>query len=226
MRTKALLCAAGVIAAGVATSMAQVNSLNVVGYTTTIPGNGNYVCICNPVTNTSLPNTLGNLIGSNMPPNSQVLKWNYALTKFDIFKRVGATSWLPASGATTSMNPGEGVFVTSPTSFTNVFVGDVMQAKTPYTDGGPITNSFRSGFELKANMVPDSGTVSSLGLIVPVASPQNQILKWNVALQKYDIYKKISASSWLPSEPVLNVGEGFFTSLTAPLSWVRNYTVQ
>ena len=72
MRTKALLCAAAIVAAGAATSMAAVNSLNTVGYVTAVPGSGNYIAICNPVTNTSMANTLGNLIQSNTPVNAQV----------------------------------------------------------------------------------------------------------------------------------------------------------
>jgi len=222
MRTKALICAA-TLAAGAFTSMAQSNvySLNVVGYVNTVfPKGGKYIAIANPLTNTAVANNLGNLIGTNLPPNGQVLKWNYALTKFDIFKRVGS-GWLPTAGATTSLNPGEGAFVQSPptstSDITNTFVGDVLQ--------GSLTNSLLVNFSLVGNMVPDSGTVSSLGLVIPgTGSPQNQILKWNVASQSYSIFKKVS-STWIPSEPSIGVGEGFFTSLNAPLNWVRNYTV-
>jgi len=222
MRTKALLCAAGIIAAGVATSMAAVNSLNTVGYVTAVPGSGNYIAICNPVTNTSLANNLGNLIQSNTPVNAQVLKWNYALTKFDIYKRVSfGNGWTPTTGAAATLNPGEGIFLTSPTATNIVFVGDVLDAGYY----GMQTNSLRSGFELVGSKQPLQDSLPNLGLNPPVATPQNQILKWNVGLQKYDIYKRVSFG-WTPSVPTNNVGDGFFTSLSAPLVWVENFTVQ
>src|SRR5690349_19778228 len=89
MRITALLSAAGILAAGTATSIAQtVYSVNTVGVVSTIPSNGNYVCICNPLTNTSVANTLGNLIGTNLPVGGKVLKWNYAAVHFDIYTRV------------------------------------------------------------------------------------------------------------------------------------------
>jgi len=222
MRTKALICAA-TLAAGALTSMAQSNvySLNVVGYVNAAAAANQYVMISNPLTNTAVANTLGNLIGTNLPVGGTVLKWNYAAAHYDIYTRVVfGNGWSPAGGATASLNPGEGIFLKSPSSITNTFVGDVLQ--------GSLTNSLRTGYELKANLVPDSGTVTALGLLIPnsaTATP-NQILKWNTAAQHYDIFTKVVfGAGWSPSVPTINVGEGFFTSLTAPYNWVRNYTV-
>jgi len=221
MRTKALICAA-TLAAGALTSMAQSNvySLNVVGYVNAAAAANQYVAIANPLTNTAVANNLGNLIGTNLPVNGKVLKWNYAAVHFDIFTRVSfGNGWSPSGGSTVSLNPGEGIFLQSPSAITNTFVGDVLQ--------GNLTNHLRSGFELTANLVPDSGTVTALGLLIPFnASPVNTILKWNTAGQHYDIFTRVSfGSGWSPSVPVINVGEGFFTSLTAPYDWIRNYTV-
>jgi hypothetical protein len=154
------------------------------------------------------------------------LKWNYAGVKFDIFQRVVfAPGWSPAAGATATLNVGEGVFMKSPTAITNTFVGDVLQANL-YAPG-PLTNHLRSGFELTGNLVPDSGDVNAIGLAIPFsASPGNQLLKWNVAGQKYDIFSRVNfGTGWQPSVPTIGVGEGFFTKLAAPLDWVRNYTV-
>src|SRR5438128_2316297 len=125
MRTKALLCAAGIIAAGVATSMAAVNSLNTVGYVTQVPGANQFIAICNPLTNTAVANTLDNLIKSNTPVNAQVLKWNYAAVHFDAYQRVAfGNGWSPTTGAAATLNPGEGVFLKSPTATNITFVGD------------------------------------------------------------------------------------------------------
>src|SRR2546428_487012 len=116
MRTKALLCAAGILAAGVATSMAAVNSLNTVGYVTAVPGAGNYIAICNPVTNTSMANTLGNLVQTNLPVNSKVLKWNYAAVHFDIYTRVDfGNGWSPS---VPTNNVGEGFFTSLAAPYT------------------------------------------------------------------------------------------------------------
>src|SRR6266404_4906595 len=133
MRTKALLCAAAIIAAGAATSMAQVNSLNVVGYQTVVPTANQFILIENPVTNTSVANTLLNLIGTNAPSASQVYKWNYAASKFDIFTRTPfAPFWSAPSGSginitNVTLNVGEGFFIKSPSQWTNIWVGEVLQ---------------------------------------------------------------------------------------------------
>ena len=226
MRTKALLCAAATLAVCAATSMAQnVYSLNTVGYVTALPGNNNFIAICNPVTNTSLANTLGNLVQSNLAVNAKVLKWNYGLVKFDIYTRVAfGNGWSPTTGAAASLNPGEGVFIQNPTATNITFVGDVLDAKYY----GIQTNSLRSGFELTASKQPLTDSITNLGLNIPLsASPQNKILKWNVGLQKYDIFTRVGfGSGWSPSVPTNNVGEGFFTQLAAPYSWVQNFTVQ
>ena len=65
MRTKALLLGAAVGAIGLATSMAQVYSVNIVGYVnTTIPTG--FSIICNPLNATG-----GNTIGNVMPRSSR-----------------------------------------------------------------------------------------------------------------------------------------------------------
>jgi hypothetical protein len=209
--------------------MAQGNvySLNTVGYVNVVPAGNQFVCIANPVTNTTVANTLGNLIGTNLPVNGQVLKWNYAAVKFDIFQRVVfGNGWSPTNGVAATLNVGEGVFMKSPSAITNTFVGDVLQANL-YAPG-PLTNHLRSGLELIGNLVPDSGDVNAIGLAIPFsASPANQILKWNVGTQTYNIFTRVSfgPNFWQPSIPTIGVGEGFFTKLAAPLDWVRNYTV-
>ena len=103
--------------------------------------------------------------------------------------------------------PGEGIFVTSPSATNILFVGDVLDAR----NYGMQTNSLRSGFELVGSKQPLQDSLPNLGLNPPVATPQNQILKWNVGLQKYDIYKRVLLPiGWSPSIPTNNVGDGFF----------------
>ena len=233
MRTKALICAATLIAAGVATSMAQnVYSLNVVGYVQkVVPTAGKLIAVANPLTTTN--NTIGGLFPTaTYPLNYAIFKWNYAGAKFDIYTRVGfGNGWNPSTSPTVTLNPGEGFFLKSPstaaTPFTNTFVGEVLQSYSANTPAS-ISNYLASALWLTGNMVPDSNTVSQLNLIIPFSSTfQNQVLKWNLAGQKYDIFTRVGfGSGWNPSEPAVDAGEGFFTKLQTAQSWLRNFTVQ
>src|SRR6266446_1325324 len=76
MRTKTLLAAAAMLAAGLASSMAQSNvySLNVVGYVNKVmPSGGKYIMISNPLNTTS--NTINSLL-SGAAVGSQFLKFS------------------------------------------------------------------------------------------------------------------------------------------------------
>ena len=115
-------------------------------------------------------------------------------------------------------------FLKSPTATNITFVGDVLSADLY----GKQTNSLRSGFELVGSKQPLTDSMPNLGLNPPPGTtPQNQILKWNVAGQHYDAYARVPfGSGWSPSVPTNNVGDGFFTKLAASFDWVENYTVQ
>jgi len=202
-----------------------VYSANTVGSVPVVVGANSWVAICNPLTNTSTPNTIGNLIGTtNLPVTSRILKWNYASVRFDFYVRVlFGNGWSPSTAPAATITLGEGFFVKSPVQITNKFIGDVLDAR----DYGIQTNNLRSGFEFVGSKQPLAGTVYSLGLNLPLTfSPQNQLLKWNVVTQRYDIYTRVDLGMWRPSVPTINVGEGFFTKLGFPYTWVQNFTVQ
>jgi hypothetical protein len=143
-----------------------------------------------------------------------VLKYNPTIADYDIFNK-SPSGWT-GGGATVSLNPGEGILVLiAGADLTNTFVGEVLQ--------GSLTNSFSAGYQQKGNLVPDSGTVTSLGLAPPTGT---QLLKWDTTLQDWGIFNK-SPSSWSPSVPSLDVGEGFIVLLNSgTYDWVRNFTVQ
>jgi hypothetical protein len=223
MRTK-LVAAAAILAAGVASSMAQSNvySLNVVGYVNkTLTGGGRYTAVANPLNTTN--NTFAGLLGdatSGIPSGSQVLKWNPALVDFDTFNKIGfGNGWSPAAGATTSLNPGEGVLVLiTGANVTNTFVGEVLQ--------GSLTNSIPAGFDMAANMVPDSGAVNTIGLGLPHPS---QLLKWDSnagAIGDWVTFNTTPfGSGWSPSVPTIDVAEAVLINAGAATNWVRNFTV-
>jgi hypothetical protein len=164
------------------------------------------------------------LVGTNLPVGGKILKWNNAATRFDVYTRVAfGNGWSPGTGAAAMINPGEGFFIYSPAQITSRFVGDVLDARYY----GIQTNNLRSGFELTGSKQPLTGSVYDLGLNLPFSSSQNALLKWNVGTQRYDIYNRVLfGPGWSPSVPTINVGEGFFTRLGAPYSWVQNFTVQ
>ena len=224
MRTKTLILAAALTAAGLASSLAQSNvySLNVVGYVNkTLGGNLKYTGVANPLNTTN--NTLAGLFGGagvGLPTGSQVLKWNTGIANYDIFSKLAFGSGWSGAGATTTLNPGEGCLIrmaSGSADLTNTFVGEVLQ--------GNLTNVLVVGYQLIGNIVPDSGPANTLNL-VPVTG--SQLLKWNAGIQNWDLFNKVGfGSGWSPSVPSIEIAEGFILRGGAGVTnWVRNFTVQ
>jgi hypothetical protein len=211
MRTKALLLAAAVTAAGIASIQAQSNvySVNVVGYVNvTVPANG-FGLIANPLNNTN--NTIGSVI-ANPPPGTIFYKYNggYTVYTFDADDLV----WTPNGGAT--LNPGEGGFVRNPagTPMTLTFVGEVLQ--------GNLTNSVPNGYSIRSSQVPQTGGITTTLNYQP--GPGDIVYKYS---NGYTVYT-IDADDlvWTPSESTIHVGESFFSlRASGPANWVRNFTV-
>lgn len=156
MRTKTLLLTAALSAAGVATSMAQVFSVNAVGYVTkTIPASG-FALIANPLI--AANNSIGALF-SPAAAGTQVFKFDSATGQF-----VTATfddldgAFLPKAAADLTVVPGEGVFVRNPTAaaITVTFVGEVPQ--------GDLKNPLPKGLSIRSSQVPQAGTAAELGI--------------------------------------------------------------
>ncbi len=222
MRTKTLVLAAALTAAGLASSLAQSNvySLNVVGYVNKVlTGNSKYTGVANPLNTTN--NTLAGLLGGagvGLPSGSQVLKWSPGAADFTTYGKVAFGSGWTGGGATATLNPGEGALVltSGANDYTNTFVGEVLQ--------GSLTNATLAGYQLIGNKVPDTGTAPTIGLVPGNGS---QLLKWDTALQDWVTYGKvIFGSGWTPAPPVINVAEGFMLNANANYNWVRNFTVQ
>ena len=213
MRTKALLLAAALTAAGIASyAQSNVYSVNVVGYVNvTVPAN-QYALIANPLNSTN--NTLGSLIPIP-PPSTTFYKYTtgsgYTIYTFDEFD----LSWNPAPVVT--LNPGEGGFIRNPDAspMTITFVGEVLQ--------GSLTNNLPAGYAIRSSKVPQAGPVTSTLGLQPDAS--DTLYKY-VPGSGYSIYTFDEFDlSWTPSEPSLNVGESFFSFKGAGKDWVRNFTV-
>jgi len=223
MRTKTLLAAAAIIAAGVASSQAQSNvySLNVVGYVNTVvEGGGAYNLLANPLNNTSAGgNNLTNLFPGAQPITSQILTWD--VVNFD-FAAVqpshNGVSW----DLNVALPVGTGFFyVNAGSTFTNTFVGEVVQG------------SF-------ANFITGSGSYNCIGSSAPIGGSftnaigglapgiTDQVFKWDVALFDFDATQpSFNGASWDTTALNINVGEGlFYVNANADQNWIRNFTVQ
>lgn len=217
MRTKTLLLIAAVSAVGAATSMAQVFSVNAVGYVNkTIPANG-FAMISNPLT--AATNTIDALF-AGVPNGTQIYKYTpgtgYASGTYD-----DLDASFGAFGAT-QLIPGEGVFVRNPggTPLTITFVGEVPQ--------GNLTTPMVAGFQIVSSKVPQAGTAAELHFPSKAAdglTAGDQVYKFNTTSQSYDVatYDDLD-DNW--DKPVtFDVGEAVFVKVAKPVTWTRQFSV-
>jgi hypothetical protein len=220
MRTKTLLAAAAISAAGLASTMAQSNvySLNVVGYVNVAYVAG-FNAAANPLVG-SPDNTLNSVIkGSAVPDNTIVFKWNTTIQDFDSVLPTYASSsgtWAP----NVPVIQGEGIFLLAPANFTNTFVGEVKQGVT--------TTPIAPGFNGIASPVPIGGTTAQvLAQMTPLDN--DLAFKWDTTTQDFGAIATYatSSSSWSPAVNFA-VGEGIFylSGAGSTVNWVRTFTVQ
>lgn len=212
MRTKTLLLTAALTAVGIATSMAQVYSVNAVGYvkTTLQPG---FNLVSNPLTGSdnSLAGLLANVAGG-VPDGLQAFKYDGAG-----FKSVTADfgELLPAGNAALKVVPGEGMFISNPgtTALTITFVGEVSQ--------GALSNPLPKGLSIRSSQVPQAGTAAELGL---VGEDGDQVFQYVASTQKY-YSSTFDFGEWVPALKTIAVGEAFFLSKETAGAWTRNFSV-
>ena len=212
MRTKTLLLTAALSAAGIATSMAQVYSVNAVGYvnTTLVPG---YNLVSNPLIAEN--NTINSLF-AGLPPGTQVYKFvNGAFVTATFDDLSGA--YEPASAGNQTVMPGEGVFVRNPSqaNLTVTFVGEVPQ--------GELETTVPAGFSIVSSQVPQAGTASALGY---TGQPGDQIYQWNETTQAYrtSTFDDL-VGDWDPALQPLDVGEAIFVRRNAAGVWERTFDI-
>lgn len=208
MRTKTLILTAALVAAGVATSMAQpVYSINAVGYVNTVLKPG-FNLISNPLV--AANNTIGELF-KDLPDGSQVYK-------FDGTRFTTATkdeTYVPTAAANLTVLPGEGVFVRNPrtTDLTVTFVGEVMQ--------GNLSIQLPQGLSIRSSMVPQTGTAAQMQL---PAGDGDQFYQFDPSTQRYRT-STYDAPDWVPALQPLKVGEAFFIRKQQAATWTRNFSV-
>jgi hypothetical protein len=210
MRTKALFVAAAFVAAGIVSSMAQVYSVNVVGYVNKVLTPG-YNLIANPLETTA--NRVEELFAGK------------EVDLMSVYKYVAGTGYTIANYSadlgewdnTFTIDPGEGVFVYTPEEVTVTFVGEI-------TEGAKV-NNLPTGWSMKSSMIPQGGALSALGYVV--ADLDSVYIYNNTATPPGYVISNYSADlgEWDNGEPVLEVGDAFFLFKATPGSWERTFTV-
>ena len=204
MRTKTLLLTAALSAAGIASSMAQVYSVNAVGYVNTdlLPG---FNLISNPLT--AADNSVAALFGDSLPEGTIVYKFNgngFDTAQFEF------EEW---TNGDMTVVPGEGMFVRVPTATTITFVGEVPQ--------GDLSMAVPTGFSIRSSQVPQAGTIVELGY---TPSEGDIIYQWNAEAQGYET-ASFEFEDWSPAVPTLEVGEAVFVRTATAKSWDRSFNV-
>jgi hypothetical protein len=226
MRTKTVLLTAAICAAGAATSMAQVFSVNAVGYVNKTIPKGGFAMVSNPLK--AATNTV-NALFTPVPPGFQVFVYTpgkgFDVGTYDDLE--GA--FLPATVGTKEILPGAGVFVKNPTTsdVTITFVGEVPQ--------GALSTPLVAGLQIVSSQVPQAGDAKTLGL----PSTTEQGLTPGDQIYQYIINDPVAANNqkyyvstfddlengWVPALKSLDVGEAFFLKLAKANTWTRNFSV-
>lgn len=211
MRTKTLLLTAVLGAASVATAMAQtVYSVNAVGYVKIGPiAPGAFFLAANPL---NLPTNSLAAVFPDAPNNTIVFALNTAGAFEQYTKR--ASGWTGTGAATATLPPGIGFFIQNNTGadLSLTFVGEVLQ--------GTQTTSYPAGFSLLGSKIPQAGKVET-DLKLGAA---NGDIVYALVSGAY-VQSTRRATSWTPSEPSIDVANGFWLNAKAAGTWSRTFNV-
>lgn len=232
MRTKTLLITAALTAAGALSSMAQVYSVNIVGYVNlNIPGNGSFSMIANQLNNGLTPqNQIKDLLPAP-PDKTTIYKYDpvagYSSEQYD----AGLGQW--TSLGVTTINPGEGAFIFAATAFTATFVGEVQLSSTVNFGNPP------GSFAIASSVIPQAGYLH-LGPTAPPPVDGNPDLGLTPTdketIYLYDPVAGYSSYSWdaglngwggdpTAAGPEVAVGQAFFNFSATASSWTRTFVV-
>jgi len=232
MRTK-LVLGAVILAAGLASSMAQVYSLNVVGYVNQTVQANHWYLLGNPLdlsaqggTNTTTYVLSGLKSASGNPDdwaNSVVYGFTggaYSGTADTYYAGFG---WAPG---TIDLTPGNGFFFQAGTNGTVTFVGQVVTTNT-FTLAGP------NAWSLVSSAFPATNSLVAMGL----AGNNNDLVYrygdtahpggFNNGTTYYASFGWADDEGSPVAGPTLNVGEAvFYQNNTAAVKWVQSFTIQ
>jgi hypothetical protein len=201
MRTKTLLLAAVFTAAGAATSLAQVYSVNAVGYVN-IAAPAGFSMIANPLDNKT-GNNLNNLL-TNVPLGTTIYTFDGAS---GFTSSVFFGSWVPDL----TLLPGDGAFISLDTPTTLTFVGEVKQ--------GALSNPIPAGFSIQSSEVPQSAELGTLGF---PAAPGDTVYFFRGGAYVSSVW--FGGPAFIP-DAIPAVGEAFFVNASAVGTWTRTFSV-
>jgi len=210
MRTKTLLLSAVLSAAGVASSMAQVYSVNAVGYVNVTLTAG-LSLICNP-----LKVTAGNDLNHVLPladADVGTTIYTYDTTFHSTTFLGSAAGWVP----NLTVAPGQGFFISLAAGKTLTFVGDVPQ--------GPDSNiSVSNGLSLIASPVPQSLVLDQMAFPADIG---DTVYFYRGTPKNYASATYLGpGAGWVPvANATPAVGEGFWSSKGLAGTWTRNFSV-
>jgi hypothetical protein len=209
MRTKLILTTAALGVASSLGAMAQVYSVNAVGYINVTVAAGKLGLVANQL------NAGGNTIAEVIPtaPDGTIV-YKYAQAGgFAINGREFGAWGDPAM----VIKPGDGFFVanngTTPLQIT--FVGEVPQ--------GNLTTSLLNGLNLVSSQVPQAGKLVA-DLKFP-AVDGDIVYQWDAAAQGYKAPNGYEFGAFSLGDPDIGVGESFFVSKNGAGSWARTFSV-
>ncbi len=210
MRTKLILTTAALGVAGSLGAMAQVYSVNAVGYINVTVAAGKLGLVANQL------NAGGNTVNDVIPtaPDGTILYKYAGASGFTIIGREFG-EW--GAGGAENLKPGTGFFVANngATDLTITFVGEVPT--------GSLSTPLTQGLNLVGSQVPQAGKISTdLGY---TAADGDQVFQWDATAQTYKPAVGFEFGAWSPAEPEVAVGEGFFLNKAAAGSWDRSFTI-
>jgi hypothetical protein len=221
MRTKTLLLTAALGAASLATSMAQVYSVNMVGYVnlTLIPGASFIANQVKQSPNNSVETIFASVPGSSLDGFITVSKYNGV--GFDSVAYDGG--WLIVGGSQTAAqmtcNPGEALYIdnASGANYTLTTVGEVATGSYPV--------NLPLGVGTYASPLPQAGLLESqLGFPVDTVMTVTFLTLGPPPRTFTDQY--IYDGGWDRGEPNVAVGVGFFLdNASIGKTWNRNFPV-
>jgi hypothetical protein len=235
MRTKTIILSGVLAALTSASVMAQVYSLNAVGYiNVTLPAQ-QFAMISDQLYygGQGVANTLSPMLDSQLltATGAGITFYKFAAGSYTVLS-VNAQGTGYSSSATAqsmTLNPGEGIFVYNPsaTAFTLTLVGTVPQ--------GNLTNTAAkaSGFSMISSLVPQAGTLDTNATTGLNFTPNNFDLVYLFAAGSYSTYTanyntgQLGYSSDPGPRPSVAVGQSFFyyTTNSTGLNWTRTFNI-
>ena len=157
-------------------------------------------------------NRIGALF-NRLPAGTQIYKWSEASQRWELNGRDVLTGEWDQPEMT--FVPGEGLLVrnSSGSPVKTTFVGEVVQ--------GYSINPVPNRGAVRSSIVPQPGRVSS-DLLLPVINGDRvqRMIAGNHVTYTYEV-----PGGWTPSEPVVQLGESFFTDKRVGFYWSRNFLV-